>query len=103
MLDRIARLLERGKRTYGKVQKAMYYPASVLLGVVGLVVWLVSNFVPRFTVIAGQYHQKPSEDLMRLTQVGLLFSSPLSVTVMLFVAIATWFACRQAILCPSPS
>lgn len=101
VLERIAKLLERGKRAYGKVQKAMYYPASVALGVVGLVVWLVSNFVPRFTVIAGQYHQKPSDDLLRLTQVGLLFSSPLSVTVMLGVAIAAWFASKQALKRPA--
>jgi len=101
VLERIGKLLERGKRAYGKVQKAMYYPASVLLGVVGLVVWLVSNFVPRFTTIAAQYHQKPSEDLIRLTQVGLLFSSPVSVTVMLALSIGVWFACRQALKRPA--
>ena len=101
VLERIAKLLERGKRTYGKVQKAMYYPASVLLGVVGLIVWLVSNFVPRFTTIAAQYHQKPSEDLVRLTQIGLLFSSPISVTIMLAATIALWFGCREALKRPA--
>jgi general secretion pathway protein F len=101
VLARIAKLLERGKRTYGKVQKALYYPASIALGVVGLVVWLVSNFVPQFTVIAAQYRQKPSDDLLRLTQVGLLFSSPLAVTVMLGLSIVTWFVCKKALERPA--
>ena len=101
VLARIAKLLERGKRVYGKVQKALYYPASVLLGVIGLIVWLVSNFVPQFTVIAAQYRQKPSDELIRLTQVGLFFSSPLSVTLLLVVCLALWFGWQQALKRPA--
>lgn len=100
VLARIAKLLERGKHLYGKVERALYYPATVLLGVVGLVVWLVSNFIPQFTAIAGQYRQKPSDDLVRLSQVGLLLSSPLALTIVLALALGVWFACRHALKRP---
>jgi type II secretory pathway component PulF len=101
VLARIATLLGRGKQLYGKVQRALYYPATVLLGVVGLVVWLVSNFIPQFTAIAGQYRQQPSADLVRLGQVGLLLSSPLALTVVLALALGVWFACRAALQQPT--
>jgi type IV pilus assembly protein PilC len=83
VLDRIARLLERDKRVFGKVQRALYYPAAVFLGVIGLIVYLVTSFVPQFTQIAASYGQKPSGDLERLTQVGMLFVNPLALTAML--------------------
>jgi type IV pilus assembly protein PilC len=83
VLARIAALLERGKRVLGKIQRALYYPAAVLLGVIALVVWLATAFVPQFTALAAQYHQGPSSDLARVSAVAAVVTSPLTLTALL--------------------
>jgi type IV pilus assembly protein PilC len=83
VLARIAVLLERGKRVFGKVQRALYYPAAVLLGVVALVVWLATAFIPQFSALAAQYHQGPSSDLARVSAVAAVLTSPVTLTVLL--------------------
>lgn len=83
VLARIAALLERGKRVFGQVQRALYYPAAVLLGVIGLVVWLATAFVPQFSALAAQYHQGPSSDLARLSAVAAIVTSPFTLTALL--------------------
>jgi type IV pilus assembly protein PilC len=101
VVGRIALLLERGKRVYGKVQRALYYPAAVLLGVIGLIVWLASTFIPQFTAIAAQYRQIPSSDLTRLSAAAVVLASPLAVTIVLGCLLAAWLLIRQLVRRPS--
>ena len=83
VLQKIAELEERARRVGNKIQKALYYPAFVGVGIVGLIVYLVTYFIPRFAGIAKAFDQNVPDAMMRLARIGAIFANPISLTIVL--------------------
>lgn len=83
VLQKIAELEERARRVGNKIQKALYYPAFVGLGIVGLIVYLVTYFIPRFAGIAKAFDQNVPDGMTRLARIGAVFANPISLTIIL--------------------
>jgi type IV pilus assembly protein PilC len=101
VLARIERLLSRQRRIVGKVTKALFYPALVLLGIIGFLIYIVVYFVPQFAKLASQFNQETPPYLVVLTNVGTWLTNPVSLAVLLIGTGIVVLGARAALLVPS--
>jgi len=86
VLNQIAEFRVREKDLTGKVKAAMVYPAVLAFIACGVLVFLLTYFIPKFSVMFDEFHGH----LPALTQ-GIIFASDMVKRYGIFLAIAVVF------------
>lgn len=81
VLERLAGLLERDAELRKKIRAALAYPAVVVTGATGLVLFLLARIVPMFAQMFGAFHVELPPSTKLLLAIGDALARP-----------ATWFA-----------
>ncbi len=76
VLDRLAALLERDADVRKKLRSALAYPAVVVTGASGLVLFLLARIVPMFRQMFEAFHVELPVTTRALLTVGLALQSP---------------------------